>query len=509
MDRAMSKFLVILCLCTFQFAYAEESGVELLSIEPADIELSRSELPDTVNRALQKAGVPAESVSVYVQALADQPTKLSPPLLTHLSTAPLNPASTMKLLTSYAGLSLLGPAYRWKTEVYTDGALNNGVLKGNLYLKGYGDPNFMTVDFWRLLNSLRQLGVKEIKGDLVVDNSYFATNAQSTESFDGESLRAYNALPSALAINLKASSFRFDSDASQVTITQEPNLPEIKVINLLKISNPKTENTRPVNAQCSTWRNTLGYDVKSVDGVSIVTFNGTYAPNCTEKYIELLAMDENVYTLHLFRKLWSELGGSFNGTLLTKNVPANATKLVKQDSKTLAQILPEINKWSNNLMARQLLLTIAAESSEVENVIVSATEDNGAVAVERWLNSIGLKFDELVIENGSGLSRIERISAEHMGQMLVNAYYSPVMSELMSSMPILAVDGSMLKRMKDSSLQGRAHLKTGSINGVFAVAGYVLASNDQRYVVVFMVNHASAALTKPAQNALLEWVYAQ
>ncbi len=505
----MNKLLLILCLCTYQFAYAEQSNVELLSIEQSDLELARSELPDTVNKALAKVGVPADSVSVYVQALAEQPIKLSLPILTHLSSAALNPASTMKLLTSYAGLSLLGPAYRWKTEVYTDGALNNGVLNGNLYLKGYGDPNFMTVDFWRLLNSLRQLGVKEIKGDLIIDNSYFVTNAQSAESFDGESLRAYNALPSALAINLKASSFRFDSDANQVSITQEPNLPEIKIVNLLKVNNVKADNKQTVTAQCSAWRNTLGYDVKSAGDMATVTFNGTYAPHCREKYLELLAMDENNYTLHLFRKLWLELGGSFNGKLLTKNVPANAVKLVQQDSKTLAQILPEMNKWSNNLMARQLLLTIAAQSSEVEKVAVLATEDNGALAVERWLSSVGLKFDELVIENGSGLSRIERISAEHMGQMLVNAYYSPVMPELMGSMPILAVDGTMLKRMKDSDLQGQAHLKTGSINGAFTLAGYLLASNGQRYVVVFMANHANAALTKPAQDALLEWVYAQ
>lgn len=505
----MNKLLLVLCFCMCQFAYAAQSDIELLSIEPSDIELARSELPHTVNIALQKAGVPAENVSVYVQALAEQPAKLNPPLLTHLSSVALNPASTMKLLTSYAGLSLLGPAYRWKTEVYTEGTVNNGVLSGNLYLKGYGDPNFMTTDFWRLLNSLRQLGIKEIKGDLVIDNSYFANTKQSTESFDGEPLRAYNALPSALAINLKASSFRFDSNANLVTITQEPNLPQIKVVNLLKVSNATPDNKQTATAQCSTWRNTLGYDVKSAGDTATVTFNGTYAPYCTEKYLELLALDENNYTLHLFRKLWLELGGSFNGKLVAKTVPVNATKLVQQDSKTLAQILPEMNKWSNNLMARQLLLTLAAQASEAEKSAISATEDNGALAVERWLNSIGLRFDELVIENGSGLSRIECISAEHMGQMLVNAYYSSVMPELMASLPILAVDGTMLKRMKGSSIEGRAHLKTGSINGAFALAGYVLGSNNQRYVVVFMANHPNAALTRAAQDALLDWVYAQ
>jgi len=213
-------------------------------------------------------------------------------------------------------------------------------------------------------------------------------------------------------------------------------------------------------------------------------------------------LDENNYNLSLFRKLWLDLGGSFNGKLRVQNVPSNAFKLIQQDSETLAQTLIDINKWSNNLMARQLLLTIAAEK-----VGLPATEDNGALAINRWLASQGLNFNELVIENGSGLSRVERISAEHLGALLVHAYYSPVMPELMSSLPILAVDGTMLKRMKTSAAQGKAHLKTGSINGVYSMAGYMLGQSGQRYVVVFMANNAKAPLTKPAQDALLEWLF--
>jgi len=488
----IKQLVLIFFLAAHSLAYAD-----LQNAQP-----SSNVLPSSVNAALQKIGLPAESVSVYVQALADEPAQLKSPLLAHQANIPLNPASTMKLVTSYAGLSLLGANYRWKTEIYTDGVLSNGVLNGNLYIKAYGDPNFMTSDFWRLLNRLRHLGghlgVQEIKGDLIVDNSYFSSKAPAEGSFDGEAARAYNATPSALAINLKASSFRFDSDANVVNITPEPNLPEIKINNLLKVG----------NADCAAWRNTLRYDVRQVADAAIVTFSGVYAPNCTEKYLELLALDENSYTLHLFRKLWRELGGSFNGGIRIINapqsMPSNAVKLLQQDSKPLAQILPEINKWSNNLMARQLLLTIAAEKMGVP-----ATEPNGALMLSRWLSTVGLNFNEMVIDNGAGLSRIERINAKHIGELLVSAYYSPVMPELMSSLPILAVDGTMLKRMKDSPLQGRAHLKTGTIDGVYTLAGYVLGQHGQRYVVVFMANHAKVALTKPAQDALLEWVYGQ
>ena len=478
MLNAMKKIFLILALCLPQLALAE--------------------LPATVTDALKKIGLSSDSVSVYVQALPEQPDQIKPAIIAHQEGVALNPASTMKLLTSYAGLAMLGPNYRWKTEVYSDGKPQNGVLEGNLYIKGYGDPSLMTGDFWRLLNSLRQLGIKEIKGDLIVDNSYFALKLLATNTFDTETTRAYNATPSALAINLKAVSFRFDSDDNQVNISPEPDLTEVKVSNLLKIN----------NIDCASWRNNLRYEVKpSIDG-SQVTFSGEYAPNCGGKYLDLLVLDEQHFTLAVFHKLWRELGGSFSGKLRVINapnaLPSNAVKLLQQDSKTLAQILPDINKWSNNLMARQLLLSISAEK-----LGAPATEVNGALLVSRWLKTLGLNFNELVIDNGSGLSRIERISAQHMGQLLVSAYFSPVMPELMSSLPILAVDGTLLKRMQDSGLQGRAHLKTGSINGVSTVAGYMLGSHGQRYVLVFMVNDAKVALIKPAQDALLTWVYAQ
>jgi len=461
-------------------------------------QLACAQLPSTVEQALQQIGLPADQVSVYVQALSAEPGANKPPLLMHQSTSALNPASTMKLLTSYAALALLGPSYRWKTEVYRDGTLHDGVLDGNLYIKAYGDPSLMSADFWRLLRSLRQLGIREINGDLIIDNSYFSVDTPARSSFDADTARAYNATPSALAINLKASSFRFDADALQVTITPEPDLPQIQVINRLKVG----------AADCSRWRNGVNYDVKQDGAKAVVTFSGVYAAECRDKYLQLLVLDENNYTLHLFSKLWLELGGGFHGKLrvLTTpdSMPLSTVKLWQQDSKTLAQILPDINKWSNNLMARQLLLTIAAEKMGAP-----ATEANGALVVDAWLKSMGLNFNELVIDNGSGLSRSERISAQHMGELLVSAYFSPVMAELMSSLPILAVDGTMQKRMPASDLSGRAHLKTGSINGVLTLAGYMLGQRGQRYVVVFMVNHAKMAMTKPAQDALLQWVYAQ
>lgn len=451
-------------------------------------------LPASVTETLKKIDLAENAVSIYVQALAEKPSTLKSPLLQYQATQALNPASTMKLVTSYAALALLGPSYRWKTDIFTDGVLREGALNGNLFIKGYGDPSMMADDFNHLLRKLYNTGLHEINGDLAIDNSYFASVSPNAGSFDNEPLRAYNATPNAFVVNAKNTSFRFDADASAINISIEPFMAEVKVVNQLKVN----------AGDCNGWRNNFTYNVVTQNSGVTVTFGGSYPANCEKKYVELLVIEENAYHLALFKSLWKSLGGTFNGRLRLQTVPINAQKAMRYESEALAQILPNLNKWSNNLMARQLLLTIAAEK-----LGAPATEPNGALAVNNWLESLGLNFSELVIENGSGLSRIERISATHMGEMLVNAYYSSVMPELISSLPISAIDGTMKKRLNSSLLSGQAHLKTGSLTGAYTLAGYVLAQSGERYVVVFMANDAKAALTKPVQDALLEWVYLQ
>lgn len=460
-------------------------AIALLLMAP----IAHAELPAPVSEALVENGVPLNSVSVFVQRV-DAPEAI----IQHESSRALNPASTMKLLTTYAGLELLGPAYRWRTEMYTDGKLEDGVLHGSLILKGYGDPDLMAEDFWRMLNSLRQVGVKDIRGDLVLDLSYFSATNIDAGSFDNEPYRAYNAVPSALVVNLNSTSLGFSPEAAGVSIKPDPDLPEIKVINRLKLT----------QSACGDWKNKLLYSIEPQPEGVAVTLNGVYAVDCGNKYLDLSLFDDAAYTFNLFRKIWPQLGGSFEGKLKLGTAPENAVKLLEQGSPTLADVIRRINKYSNNLMARQLLLTIAAEREGSPG-----TESKGDIAIHKWLTDKGMDFPELVIENGAGLSRIGRISAQHLGEMLVNAYASPVMPELLSSLPILAVDGTTARRSKTSAAQGRAHLKTGSLSGVRSIAGYVLDQAGRRWVVVFMANDPRAAFTKAAQDKLLDWVYQQ
>ncbi|MEQ1602661.1 MAG: D-alanyl-D-alanine carboxypeptidase/D-alanyl-D-alanine-endopeptidase [Methylophilaceae bacterium] len=459
-------------------------------LAPTSARADAGQLPVTVVKALQAEAVPLGSVSVFLQRVDAAQAQIN-----YQANVALNPASSMKLLTTYAGLELLGAAYRWRTELLTDGVLNNGVLEGNLFVKGNGDPSLMAEDFWRLLGNLRQLGVKDIRGDLVLDRSYFAQNDTDPGAFDGELYRAYNALPSATLVNLKSTSFRFEAGAQQVNIRPDPDLPEIKVINQLQLT----------QGDCPDWRSQLNYKVRNQTAETTeITFSGSFAVACGEKYLDLSLQDDATYTFNLFRKIWQQLGGNLHGQLRLASVPYNASKLMDQSSITLADVVRRINKYSNNLMARQLFLTIAAERAGVP-----ATEANGDKAIHDWLASKNLNFPELVLENGSGLSRKERISAQHLGELLLAAYASPVMPELMSSLPVLAVDGTAERRLQESAVRGRAHLKTGSLSGVRSLAGYVLDAKGRRWVVVFMVNHAQAAATKAAQDALLDWVYQQ
>lgn len=451
--------------------------------------LANAALPQTVADALKKAGVPEQNVAVYVQAVADKT-----PILEHNAAQAMNTASVMKVLTTHAALDLLTPAYRWKTEIYRDGTLVNWELQGDLIIKGYGDPSFKAQDFWRLLMSLRQAGVKKINGDLRIDKSYFA-GSQASVNFDTEKWRAYNASPSAFLVNGRTSSFKFNVVDDAVTVLQEFELPEVVVINHMKPAK---------SAVCADWRGRMDYAVKPLDGQVQVTFSGTYPPVCGERYLELSVLSDDQYAFFTFKKLWRELGGEFSGGLKVSETSSSAVKMLEQWSEPLGSVVRDINKWSNNVMAKQLLLTLAAEK-----VSQPATELGGTEAIKRWLNNKGLQFEELVIENGSGLSRIEQISAAHLGQLLVSAYNSPIMPEMMASLPILALDGTVQQRLKDSASNGRAHLKTGSINGVSAIAGYVLDANGHRHVLVMMVNHSKASASRAAQDALIEWVHQQ
>jgi D-alanyl-D-alanine carboxypeptidase/D-alanyl-D-alanine-endopeptidase (penicillin-binding protein 4) len=154
-------------------------------------------------------------------------------------------------------------------------------------------------------------------------------------------------------------------------------------------------------------------------------------------------------------------------------------------------------------MARQILLTIGANGSG------PGTPERGVRAIEQLFAAKGIHMPGMVVENGSGLSRVGRVTARGMGQLLLAAYRSAIMPEFMASMPIVGVDGTMRRRLIDTPVAGQAHIKTGLINDVRALAGYVLDAHGRRMVAVLLINHPRAGNANAVQDALLKWVYSR
>jgi D-alanyl-D-alanine carboxypeptidase/D-alanyl-D-alanine-endopeptidase (penicillin-binding protein 4) len=437
--------------------------------------------PPALTAALKEAGIPARSFALVVQGVDAEH-----PLLSINARQAMNPASAMKLLTTYAALELLGPAYTWRTEALGDAAPVAGRLDGNLYLRGSGDPRLALEQFWLLLRQLRARGIGEIGGDLVLDRSAFVLPPHDAAEFDNEPLRPYNAGPDALLVNLKS-----------LRLTLQPD-PARRVVNV--ISETPSEGLRIVNhltlttEACGDWREKLR---PAVNGETI-ELSGSLSAACGEKALHLAPWPANMQIERMFRALWRELGGTVRGQVREGKTPAAAQPLAAQDSPALGEIVREINKYSNNVMARQLFLSLAGERP--------ATPEGAHRRIRAWLDEKKLPLPELVLDNGSGLSRSERISAESLSQLLLAAWHSPVMPELMSSLPLAGVDGTLKKRLGDSAASGRAHLKTGYLQGVRAIAGYVLDASGKRWVVVCLINDPRARDGKPAMDAVLRWV---
>ena len=452
---------------------------------------SLSRLPQTVAHALAQAGIPDGSVGIFVQdVLATRP------LLALGEDRSLNPASTIKLLTTFAALDQLGPAHQWTTDVYLDGVLQGDVLNGNLILKGYGDPRMTLENFWLMLRNLRARGLREIRGDLVLDRSYFLREDGDAANFDNEPTRPYNTPPDALLVNFKALHLQFvpDPERSTLRIVTEPALPQIQVLNNV------TLDTEP----CGDWVSRLKLTALGDSANARLLFSGNYSITCGERERRYSVLGHPQYVHGLFTLLWRELGGTFAGGVRDMDKPAGARLLLAHRTQTLAEIVRDINKFSNNVMARQLYLALGAIT-----LGAPASSEKSARSVGQWLSGRGLSFPELMLENGSGLSRIERISAKNLGQLLLVAHRTAVMPEFIASLPLVAVDGTMKKRLAGADIAGQAHIKTGTLSGVRAIAGYVLDAKGRTMVVVFIINHLRAPAAASTQDALLKWIYSR
>ncbi len=449
-------------------------------------------LPANVRQALQKAQLPASALYVFVAPARTGQA----PVLVHQAQVPANPASTAKLVTSFAALDLLGPAHTWTTRLATDGVLQpTGVLQGNLYIQGQGDPKLVTERLWLLLQQVQASGIRQVQGDLVLDRSAYADTGSDPAAFDGEPLKPYNAAADALLINFQSQLFRFvpDEALGVVHLSLQPPLAGVELPTQLPIK------PTPSNASCGDWRAQLQADFSLP---LRPVFRGSYPSGCGERWWPIAHGEPAQFALRAVAGMWRSLGGGLQGQVRWGLLPPQATPRGLFESPPLAEVLRDVNKFSNNVMAQHVYLALAQQRLPLQ----PAHPDTAREALLAWWQQrIGPEAPPPKMDNGSGLSRDGRISAHGLGTLLQVAYDSPVMPELMASLPVYGLDGTLRRRAPTVS----AHLKTGSLRDVQAIAGYVHTRAGERKVLVAMVNHPNAAGARPVLDALLEWTAAQ
>lgn len=454
-------------------------------------------LPPEVDALLARARVPREALAAVVVDAAPALNGKTAPLLSWRAASAMNPASVMKLVTTYAGLELLGPAYTWTTPVYVDGSIKDGVLNGNLVIQGQGDPKLVMERLWLLLRRVQGLGIKSISGDIVLDRSAFAASTQNPGDFDGEALRPYNAVPDALLVNFKSVLMTFvpNPGAGMASVSFDPPLASVR----MQASVPLAAGANgAAPTDCGDYRAQL--KAEFADPFRLA-FGGSYPAACGEKTWAIAYPDPASFTARAVAGLWQEMGGKLVGRVRDGLAPAGAKPAFEMTSPPLAEVIRDINKYSNNVMAQQLFLTFSLRQPG------GASNEASREVLRGWWQARFGGHDMPVLENGAGLSRQARITPQALARMLQAAYVSGAMPELMASLPIMGVDGT-LRRGKSrpaTPAQGWAHLKSGTLRDSTALAGYVHLPSGRRLVVVAIVNHANAAAARPALEALVDW----
>ncbi len=455
-----------------------------------------NELPAPVQAAMKRAQLPAEALVVQVVEVGAAGTPA--PRLSHRAQQPVNPASLMKLYTTGAALELLGPAWAWATPVLTTGATVDGVLLGDLVIQGRGDPTLVIERLWLLLRQVQARGIREIRGDIVLDGSAFPPPNGEPGDFDGERYRPYNVQPDALLLNLKSITLTFTPDVARgiARVSSDVGLAGVQIDAAVPLA----------SGDCGDWRGALKPDF--TDPLRL-RLTGLYAAGCGEKAWPIAYAEPRQYNARLVEAVWGDLGGKLMGRVRDGAVPAGAQPLFEAASPPLASVIRDINKFSNNVMAQQLFLTLGlavAPANRPASAPTGTAESAREVVRGQVRSRAGCSDAEFSIDNGSGLSRQSRSSARCMAAWLQALWSSPVMPELVSSLPLTGIDGTARRpgRLWGAAL-GRAHLKTGSLRDAMGLAGYVLGQSGRRYALVAIVNHPNAGAARPVLDALVQW----
>jgi D-alanyl-D-alanine carboxypeptidase/D-alanyl-D-alanine-endopeptidase (penicillin-binding protein 4) len=461
---------------------------------------AHAQLPEPVAQALAQNDLPEDALGVLV-------LKGDQVLLSHQAALPMQPASTMKLVTTMVGLERLGPVFRGRTELRTTGTIEGEVLRGNLILKGGADADLSGEVLENMLRALRYQGVRRIEGDLVLDRELFqpARLDLGLPPFDEAPEAYYNVIPDALLVNKNMLQLDMRSTGKRLQLRMQPELERVSIGSEMTL----------VDADCAKWEDgwKLPEARRQPDGRIRIVLRGTFPRNCVRSY-GINVLDRDDYVDRLVRQKWKELGGRISGKTVAGATPPTSTLLAEHSARMLPELLRDINKPSDNALARILFLSLGslqpdpATGSAALPANGEPTAARAEAAVREWMRAQRIDDTGFVIENGSGLSRIERISPQQMAYLLQAGLRSPWAPEFQASMPIAAMDGTLRRRLQGSLAAGRARLKTGTLRNVTALAGYVPDANGSLCVFVAMVNSEQAGngRGRAVLDTLVDWV---
>ncbi len=448
-------------------------------------------LPIAVQSEIEESPLTPEQISLWI-APADNP---SAPIVDFQSHIPRTPASVMKIITTGTGLLALGADYRWKTEFYTDGLFNNGTLNGNLIIKGYGDPYMVQEDMADMVSALQISGLLHINGNVILDNSYFSHSDTNPDTFDGHGIEPYNAIPNALSINFRTIQLSLITKKNHINITTDPKLTYTRIKNTMTLNRAK--HCRGQKA----FKPEINVDTAQ----HLITVSGTMSHRCKRKELTKVLTDAGDLYFGHFKKAWKRQGGAITGTWQYGSVPRNAKLFYRHQSRLpLSEQIAAMNKRSNNIMTRQLFLTIGAEQIEPP-----ASLEKSRQVVMQQFKHFGIDTHNFFIDNGSGLSRSASISAKQLGQFLLAMHRSRASQTFEQSLSIAGVDGTLRYRLKDTPLAGNAIGKSGTLKQVKSLAGYLYAHSGKKYIYVMLFEGENARSGRPLMDNILQWIYTQ
>jgi D-alanyl-D-alanine carboxypeptidase/D-alanyl-D-alanine-endopeptidase (penicillin-binding protein 4) len=471
-----------------------------------------ADLPEPVARLMQSSNIPPEAAGIIV-------LRGDTVLVSHNPQQSMQPGSTMKLFTTLTALEQLGPVFRGRTELRSSADVVNGVLQGDLILRGGADADFNEDVLGHMLQALRNQGIRRIKGDIIVDRLLFTPSRPDAGQppFDEYPWAYYNVIPNAALINTNLLKVEMRSTGNKLSLVMQPEMDKVSIRSEMKLT----------DAACGSWENgwrTPDYSRKG-DRIEVV-LHGSFPKDCT-KSTSINVLDSQDFLARLLLAEWSKLGGSLSGEVREAAIPvapadaapspATATRLLAEHvSRTLPEIVRDTNKQSDNTLARTIFLSLGSLEADPQlgskplppDASGASTPMRAETAIRAWLQQHNIDGNGLILDNGSGLSRSERATPAQLAALLQAGLKSLWMPEFLASLPVAATDGTMRRRLKDSPAAQRARLKTGSLTGMIAIAGYVQDANNQPCIVVAILNdaHVANGAGRAVLDELVDWV---